>query len=320
MRLSWRDLGTPRADRADGKAVELAGWPLTLLPTERADYFLMMAEPGCCAGCVPANRLAVVEVFAAEPLNLDAKLQLSGTWHVSADPDGWRYQLRGATQKPGLSRRALIAASPLFCLPVPAMAQAGLNGIDIHSHAGKLLFVNSNPAFEPVTAPMRQGGMAAICLAIVADSPTSQITDGRIRPYRNPNPGELHGHGIKAFERLHRLVRQQGLGIVRTAAELRAATSERPSVIVSSKGGDFLEGRIERLDEAFDRWQLRHLQLTHYRVNELGDIQTEPPEKGGRFRRRCRPPESRRRLVPIRPGGWESAWRFPASRGHRPTA
>jgi membrane dipeptidase len=26
---------------------------------------------------------------------------------------------------------------------------------------------------------------------------------------------------------------------------------------------------------------LRHLQLTHYRVNELGDIQTEPPVHGG---------------------------------------
>jgi hypothetical protein len=28
MRLHWRDLGTPRADRADGKSVELTGFPL----------------------------------------------------------------------------------------------------------------------------------------------------------------------------------------------------------------------------------------------------------------------------------------------------
>ena len=51
--------------------------------------------------------------------------------------------------------------------------------------------------------------------------------------------------------------------------------------MVSFEGADFLEGRIERLDEAYQRWALRHLQLTHYRPNELGDIQTEPSVHGG---------------------------------------
>ncbi|WP_372913518.1 dipeptidase [Ralstonia pickettii] len=35
------------------------------------------------------------------------------------------------------------------------------------------------------------------------------------------------------------------------------------------------------MDEAYTQHRLRHLQLTHYRVNELGDIQTEPPVHGG---------------------------------------
>src|SRR6185369_1916017 len=55
----------------------------------------------------------------------------------------------------------------------------------------------------------------------------------------------------------------------------------RPSIVVAVEGGDFLEGLAERVDEAHARWQLRHLQLTHYRVNELGDIQTEAPVHGG---------------------------------------
>src|SRR5438045_3392000 len=102
MKLSWRDLGMPRADRADGKPVELVGFPLTALPTRGADHFLMMAEPGCCQGCVPANRLAVVEVFADHPLRLgNGPLRLTGTWQVASDPDGWRYQLHGAELKPG---------------------------------------------------------------------------------------------------------------------------------------------------------------------------------------------------------------------------
>ncbi len=103
MRLHWRDLGTPRADRADGKSVELAGFPLTALPTPTADHFLLMAEPGCCAGCVPANRLAVVEVFADQPLKLGTgQLRLTGTWRIASDagrlalPAAWR---RGETRR-----------------------------------------------------------------------------------------------------------------------------------------------------------------------------------------------------------------------------
>jgi len=286
MRLSWKDLGTPRADRAHARPVELSGFALTLAPVKEADYFLLMAEPGCCAGCVPSNRLAVVEVFANQAIVLDGKLQLSGTWHLSGDADGWRFQLRSATAKPGLSRRTLLKASPLICLAVPAFAQLdpGTDGtaIDIHSHAGNLARGSTSgrpPA--PVAEPMREGGVAAICLAVVSDAPIVRLTDGRLRPSREPNPGELYSHTIRAFEMLHRLVGEQGMPIVRTAADLRGARSTTPSIIVASEGADFLEGRIERLDEAYDRWALRHLQLTHYRVNELGDIQTEPSVHGG---------------------------------------
>lgn len=53
------------------------------------------------------------------------------------------------------------------------------------------------------------------------------------------------------------------------------------SAIIAAEGADFLEGQPDRVDEAYRRWALRHLQLVHYRVNELGDIQTEPPVHGG---------------------------------------
>jgi membrane dipeptidase len=45
----------------------------------------------------------------------------------------------------------------------------------------------------------------------------------------------------------------------------------------ASEGADFLEGHLERIEEARTNFGLRHLQLTHYRPNELGDIQTEDP-------------------------------------------
>ncbi|HYC63505.1 MAG TPA: membrane dipeptidase [Reyranellaceae bacterium] len=282
MRLGWKDLGTARADRAHGKTVELAGFALTLLPADKADCFLLMAEPGCCAACVPGNRAAVVEVFAKEPITLGGKLRLGGTWHVSDDADGWRYQLRSAAVKQGLSRRTLLAASPLVCLPVPAFAQTDGTAVDIHSHAGNLgrmAFGRGSPA--SVAEPMRKGGMAVICLSVVSDAPIIQLYGNRLRPSREPQVGELYGHTRRGFQAVHEIASDQRMPVVRTAAELRAATAANPSIIVAAEGADFLEGKIERLDEAYDRWGLRHLQLTHYRVNELGDIQTEESVHGG---------------------------------------
>lgn len=290
MRLSWASLGTPRADKADGRIVEVIGWPATALPVSRADYFLLTSEPNCCTSCLPRHPLTAVEVFADRAIAFPGRaMRLGGTLHVVADdPSSWRYQLKNARVLGGLTRRGLMAAGSLACLPAavsaPAIAQVPAGTVDLHSHAGDLLYVNSdkgNHPFSPVAEPMRQGGLAVICLAVVADSPATHVSEGRIRPYRNPNPGELYEHSKKAFARLHRLVREQGLGIVLDATGLRQARAERPSIIVSSEGGDFLEGKPERVDEAHEKWQLRHLQLTHYRPNELGDIQTEPAVNGG---------------------------------------
>ena len=284
MRLSWDDLGKRRADKANGARVEITGFALGASAWGGHDRFLLMAEPGCCAGCVPDNPLAVVEVAAREPLSIgNGALRLSGTWHVSFEAAGWRYQLRDAEIMRGVTRRALIAASPPFCLPVPAMAQAtdGM-AVDVHSHAGNVLPLSfGRGASAAVAEPMRQGGMSVISLAVVSDSPIIKLTDGRLRPSRDPRPGELYAFSQRSFPALHAIARDQGMPIIRTAAELRVARADRPSIIVASEGADFLEGQIERLDEAYQRWALRHLQLTHYRPNELGDIQTEPSVHDG---------------------------------------
>jgi membrane dipeptidase len=130
---------------------------------------------------------------------------------------------------------------------------------------------------------MRDGGMNVVCLAIVADTTATHVAaDGlRFEPYRTPEPGEMYEHAQAAFARCAALIEQQGLHVIEDAAALRAAPARGPSVIIASEGADFLEGRIDRVDEAWRLHRLRHLQLTHYRVNELGDIQTEAPVHGG---------------------------------------
>ncbi len=203
-------------------------------------------------------------------------------------------------ERGAFSRRSLLKAASLLCIaasaPRSALAQAdslaearrilaGALTIDIHSHAGRAIGRTNVPKkapFTPVTQPMRQGGMAAICLAMVADTPVLELTpERRIRAERNPDPGELYEWSRLSFARLDALAADQGLRIVTDVASLTAAPSAGPSVIIAAEGADFLEGRIERLEEAHRLHRLRHLQLTHYRVNELGDIQTAPPVHGG---------------------------------------
>jgi membrane dipeptidase len=152
--------------------------------------------------------------------------------------------------------------------------------IDMHSHAGR--FVRDNTAFEPVAEPMRAGGLAVACLSIVADSPTHRVfPDRRIHPVRAPEPGELYAWSKAAFIRLLRLAQEQQLHVVGDTATLRTTPTGGPSIIVAAEGADFLEGQIERVDEMRISYGMRHLQLVHYRPNELGDIQTEDPVQGG---------------------------------------
>jgi membrane dipeptidase len=160
--------------------------------------------------------------------------------------------------------------------------------VDMHSHAGHINLgrTPTPPAFTAVAAPMRAGGLDVACMAIVSDSSVDHIVKSpsgrrRIVAYREPDPGEMAARGEAAFVRLHALMREQGLQPILDAGSLAAAPGTGPAIIVAAEGADFLEGDLRRLEDAFRRHGLRHLQLTHYRVNELGDIQTAPPVHGG---------------------------------------
>jgi membrane dipeptidase len=298
-----------------GEPVEVAGWISPFDAAPRAGYFALVEDAACCAGCLPRDAERRIEVFAAEPLPVTGRrVRLAGRLRrLVDDAAGWRFQLREArlleeggdsdSADGAFNRRQVLKAATLACLAAASLeavaapdaevseaaardALQGMATIDIHSHDGRLIGyrrVESDAAgFSPVLAPMRDGGMAVLCLAMVADSPATHVTaDHRIQAYREPLPGELVAYGQRAFRRLHQLVQAQGLDLVKDADALARARSERPAVIVSAEGGDFLEGQADRVDEAHAQWSLRHLQLTHYRVNELGDIQTEAPVHGG---------------------------------------
>jgi membrane dipeptidase len=252
----------------------------------------------------------------AEPLTLRGRLL-----RLLDDPAGWRYRLvdamppdRPATSPRGLSRRAFLASGAALglaaCAPgrfagytephddaaaqtatdtPPAWhAPASTFTIDMHSHGGRVIVsrdptIGARRPFLPLAAPMRAGGMNVICLAIVTDTVVTRVASNRKRfeAWRDPQPGELYALGQTEFQRAHQLIEREQMRVVTDMASLTASAPLGPCAIIAAEGGDFLEGQVDRVDEAYTQHQLRHLQLTHYRVNELGDIQTEPPVHGG---------------------------------------
>lgn len=305
MLIRWGDLTSGRADAALGQVVTVSGYPVVLPGQAHAERFLMTEEPGCCPGCAPRDPGGTIWVEAQSAIKLGSgNRRLSGVWQAGTDA-GSRYRLTDALPLDppgwaGVTRRRALAAGPLMCLAASvgaggARAAEAADGartaiqggttVDIHSHAGGIASagrVRSGQAFGPVRTPMLKGGMTAVCLAVVSDGPTHKLMpDGRLHPFRDPEPGELYLYGQLAFGRLHGMVQAQGLTLVTDAVGLRAARAGTASAIIAAEGGDFLEGQPDRVDEAYKRWSLRHLQLTHYRVNELGDIQTEPAVHGG---------------------------------------
>lgn len=260
---------------------------------------VLVPEAGCCGQDRPDPALAIDVALAGVAPSRRGALRVEGTWRSlpANDPSGWCWRLDEARALPlsPFSRRALLAA-PLVCAaPRLAAAQPGADAravleaaraTDLHSHAGRVILRRGpdQRPFTPIAAPMRQGGMTLIALAMVADTPMTEVIDGRrITAVRDPAPGQLWDHGLAAFARLHALVAQEGLAVVTDQAGLARSRQPGapPAVMVAAEGADFLEGRIERVETLFRDQRLRHLQLTHYRVNALGDIQTAAPVHGG---------------------------------------
>jgi membrane dipeptidase len=76
-------------------------------------------------------------------------------------------------------------------------------------------------------------------------------------------------------------VAEAGAQVATSAADLdRAARDGRTAVLLGCEGGDFLEGDLGRLEEARAAG-LTVLTLVHYRVSDIGDVQTEKPVHDG---------------------------------------
>jgi membrane dipeptidase len=128
----------------------------------------------------------------------------------------------------------------------------------------------------------RAAGMTALVLATVSDLAVLRpdpVTG--LRAGRDFRAGEALADHRRQLDGLRSGVADGGARVATSAAEVdRAAREGGTVVLLGCEGGDFLDGDLRRLAEARAAG-VTVLTLVHYRVNEIGDVQTEAPVHGG---------------------------------------
>lgn len=147
--------------------------------------------------------------------------------------------------------------------------------VDVHTHGGTTGLTSKSPPRDDMANGMRAGSLAVACLADVPDMPLlGRSPTGGLAAIRSAAPGQLYQHHLEQLGWIDEMVARHGLRRALTAADLRAAhAAGQPAIITDVEGLDFLEMKLERLEEAHQRG-VRHVQLVHYTPNDIGDFQT----------------------------------------------
>jgi membrane dipeptidase len=145
-------------------------------------------------------------------------------------------------------------------------------GVDTHDHVDVPLVATEVPGPTLNLADeMRRSGLSAICMTFAVDY--QRLTE----------PGQAYERFKNGLASMDRQLELNRMKRSLTLKDLRAAhDAGQPTVVQSVEGGHFLEGKLERLAEAYGRG-LRHLGLLHDNDASvpLGDVFTNPPRWGG---------------------------------------
>jgi len=212
----------------------------------------------------------------------EAARQWSG-W-LAAQVAQRRTLTRRQALKAGTAALAVAGCAPAATAPQRADADSLLAGnvsVDLHSHPGL------HQRIAPITLQthldrIARGHLKVALLAAVSDGPVIRSSPtGRISQVREPVAGELYASTYRQLATFQAAIDSGRLALVRSPADLgKLNATATPGGILAVEGADFLEARLDRVQEAYGRG-IRSIQLVHYRINELGDIQTEPALHGG---------------------------------------
>lgn len=145
----------------------------------------------------------------------------------------------------------------------------------MHNHV-RFQFVEDATTLTPpeidLAGEIRRSGFSAVCQVYGVDSLVTH------------KPGGYYNHQLQALAFEDALLKQNHMRRALTMKDLETAHAQRqPIIIQSAEGAQFLEGRIDRIQEAY-RHGFRHLQILHEQddpVSPAGDVYTAPAHLGG---------------------------------------
>jgi membrane dipeptidase len=141
-------------------------------------------------------------------------------------------------------------------------------GIDTHNHIDVPLTAEELPGPNiDLASEMKRSGLSAICMTFATDY----------------QPGYAYDRFLRGLASMDRQLERNGMKRSLTPDDIRKAQKNgQPTVIQAIEGGHFLEGHLERVEEAYGRG-LRHFGLLHDSDASvpLGDVYTNPPRYGG---------------------------------------
>ena len=141
-------------------------------------------------------------------------------------------------------------------------------GIDTHNHVDVPLTDAEMPGPDlDLAGEMKRSGLSAICMTFATDY----------------QPGDAYDRFLKGLASMDRQLERNGMKRSLTTDDVLTAHKNRqPTVIQAVEGGHFLQGHLERVQEAYGRG-LRHLGILHDSDASvpLGDVYTNPPRYGG---------------------------------------
>ncbi|OXB02334.1 dipeptidase [Flavobacterium pectinovorum] len=145
-------------------------------------------------------------------------------------------------------------------------------GIDTHNHIDVPLIKSELPGPKVDLAnELKKSGLSAICMTFAVDY------------QKLVNPGDAYERFLNGLTAMDEILKANNMKRSLNFNDLQLAkNAKKPTVIQSVEGGHFLEGKIDRLQIAYDRG-LRHLGLLHDNDASvpLGDIFTKTPQWGG---------------------------------------
>jgi membrane dipeptidase len=180
----------------------------------------------------------------------------------------------------GARRRRLLQAAIAALLPVPHALRAQPERVpiaDMHSHYG---MITRKLAESGLAQDMRSQRVALVAWKLVADGRWIRRTPVGIEQAAEPAPGDLAKFFSAVLERMKSYVAEHKVRTVLTPADVDACIAGESGIVLASEGADFLEGRLENLDAAYEKG-LRHLQFVHYTRTPVGDFQTGRPVHNG---------------------------------------